>query len=88
MLRALAADNQTVDLPASCEACGQIDLWPANYEAWKLYIDYPSLITNGMNGWLVDYQAAFELMDRMYMPNVPLMLKKLEAIKTGYASVK
>lgn len=75
-------------MPASCEACAKEDLLAENLEAWQFHLEYPSLIRCGMDGWLVDYQSAISIMDRLYMPNVPLMLKKLEAIKTGYASVK
>jgi len=84
----LAADVQTVKLPASCEACGKTDLWPVNREAWSLCCEYPSLIMNGMDGWKVDYPAAFELLDRLYIEDTPLMIRRLEAIKTGFASVQ
>jgi len=84
----LAADLPSVKFPASCEACGKCELWPANQEAWSLYRDYPSLITNGMAGWQVDYRAALDIMDRLYISDTPLMLRRLEAIKTGFASAK
>lgn len=76
-------------MPASCDACGRVDLHPANRVAWGLFCDYPSLISHGLDGWQVDYQSAMAIMASLYLDDdIPLMLKKLEAIKTGYATAK
>lgn len=87
-MQALGGTLPTVKIPPSCKACGQCDLLPANQEPWSLYCQYQSLISNGMAGWQVDYQAAFTLFDRLYLSDAPRLIRSLEAIKTGFASAK
>ena len=84
----MSADLQGIKLPASCKACGQCDLWPANHEAWQFYQEYPSLIRNGMDGWQVDISAALDIADRTCRSDAPLLVRRLEAIKSGFASAK
>ena len=70
-------------MPASCEACGPVELWPENYEAWELINQYPGLIKQGMDGSSIDYQTALRIIDaEAYSPPL-LMLRKLEAIRQG-----
>lgn len=87
-MRALATDLPGVKIPTSCEACGKCELWPANHEAWSLYNQHPSLIANGWAGWQLDSMAAFEIIDRMYINDSLLMIRRLEAITIGFASAK
>lgn len=70
-------------MPASCEACGLVDLLPENYEVWGLYNTYPGLIRHGMDGSTVDYQSAMRIIDEEGYSEPLVMLRKLEAIRQG-----
>lgn len=57
----------------------------ASAEAWGLYLNYPSLIRQGMDGSFVDYQPALMIAAREGLED-PFLLRRLEAIRAGLAS--
>lgn len=71
--------------PPDCDSCGAggATLAPANVAALELYHNYPSLLQfSGMGGGHVDYHAAWRLAEEEGIDD-PLLLRRLEAIKTG-----